>query len=85
MLKGSIILFCKAFVLCFSPEIGNGWRPTVINEFPEWMFLIAGQKSFCNSASYWIGGSTDSEVNSTFLFGREYGRHNRGIYFIGDF
>ena len=46
---------------------------------------MKGQKSFCNSASYWIGGSTLIEVNRTVRFGGQYGRHNRGIYFIGEF
>ena len=57
---------CKYIGLDFIfSEIGNGWGPAILNTLDELYFIKEGQKSFCNSVSYWIGGSTNSQLNIT--------------------
>ena len=41
-------------------ELGNEWQPAVLDTQEEHDFIREGQKSFRNSARYWIGGSSNS-------------------------
>ena len=61
----------------FSSEIGYGWRPAVLDTQEEYDFIREGQKSFNDSASYWIGGSTDS--NGIFEYSDYIGNNSGSI------
>ena len=45
-----------------SGEVGDGWYPTVLKNGAQLNFLTAAMKYFAGSWSYWIGGSTCSEL-----------------------
>ena len=49
----------------FFPEIGKGWAPAVLDTQEEFDFIRIGQKTFTNSAPYWIGGSTNEPNDTT--------------------
>ena len=49
-------------------EIGEGWMAAALNTEEEYNFLRLGQRSFWNEDSYWITGSTNSLLGSTFNF-----------------
>ena len=49
-------------------EIGRGWMEAALDTQEEYNFLRLGQRSFSNGDSYWISGSTNSLVGSTFEF-----------------
>ena len=42
-------------------EIGNGWKPAILNNKEEYNFIRVGQKNFSDSVPYWLGGSADIE------------------------
>ena len=62
------IQFNTVWVVYFPTETGDGWGPAAINTEEEYDFLKEGQKSFCNSDSYWISGSISTELGQTFDF-----------------
>ena len=45
--------------------MGEGWKTAVLENSDEYDFVAEGQKSFSDSFPYWIGGSTNSESNTT--------------------
>ena len=52
----------------FFSDTGDGWGPAAINTEEEYDFLKEGQKSLCNSDSYWISGSINIGLGETFDF-----------------
>ena len=62
-------------LFCFL-EIGSGWKPAVLNTVDEFNFIRIGQKSFINSDSFWLSGSTN--LNGTIEFSN-YIDNNSGI------
>ena len=47
------------FINIYFSGIGEGWRATVLSSQEEYEFIREGQKSFCDSAPYWLGGTTN--------------------------
>ena len=45
-----------------------GWEPAVLDTKQEHDFIKEGQKSFINSAPYWISGSTDTDKKQYIWF-----------------
>ena len=43
-------------------EIGEGWEPAFLFSI-EYNFIVTGQKTFRNSAPYWIRGSSNRAGN----------------------
>ena len=63
----------------FFSEIGNGWKPTVLDTQGEYDFIREGQKSFNSSAPYWVGGSANATLHAFFNYS-DYIRDNSGNY-----
>ena len=49
-------------------DIGNGWQPAILETEEEHNFIKEVQKSFINSVPYWIGGSTDIDIERYLWF-----------------
>ena len=65
----------------FSSEIGNRWKPVVLDTQEEYDFIKEGQKSLNNSVHYWIGGSSNANVtHNTVLNFADYIGNNSGNY-----
>ena len=59
-------------------EIGNGWAPAVLDTEEEHDFVRISQKIYTNSASYFIGGSTNqTNPSARFNYG-DYIANNSG-------
>ena len=46
----------------------KGWNPAAINSEEEYNFLRLGQRTFRNNDPYWVSGSTNRGLHSTFNF-----------------
>ena len=62
-------------------EIGQGWETAVLDTQEEYDFIREGQKSFIDSASYWISGSTNLEIDTEFNY-TDYIGNNSGTITI---
>ena len=61
--------------------MGDGWKLADIETEEEYNFLREGQKTFCNSDSYWINGSANFEPGVTINY-TNYILDNSGIVII---
>ena len=62
-------------------ELGEGWARAVLNSIEELDFIRGGQNGILDIESYWIGGSTDAEKNSTLEYS-DYYTNDSGNFII---
>ena len=51
--------------ILYLSDIGDGWKPVVLNTQEEYDFIRESQKVLSNSVPYWIGGSANYLPNVT--------------------
>ena len=56
--------------------------PALLNTEEEYGFLKIGQRSLCNSDSYWINGSTNIASGNILNYTTDYITDNSGKYSI---
>ena len=59
------------FKVTFS-DLGDGWAPAVLDSQEELDLIRQGQKRNRELWSYWIGGSTAAEIDSTIKYSNYY-------------
>ena len=66
----------------YTIELGEGWAASVLDNQGEFDFIKEGQRTFHHSRNYWVGGTTNSNLNS-YIDYSEYNVNNTGSkYFI---
>ena len=58
--------------------MGDEWFPAVLDTEEEHNFIKEGQRTFTNSAPYWIAGSTNSQPDDVIQY-FNYSMDNSGI------
>ena len=79
LIKIIILFLCIFTYILYLSDIGDGWKPVVINSQVEYNFIREAQKVLSNSVPYWIGGSANYLPNVTINY-NDYIANNSGTH-----
>ena len=54
------------------PELGHGWSVAILETERELLFIREAQKTFSDVRSFWVGGFTDLDPDSTVPYSDYY-------------
>ena len=64
--------FLQNYIKTIFSGLGDGWAPVIFNSEEELAFVKAIHEDFNEIHSYWVGGFTDSELNSNVEYSNYY-------------